>query len=353
MHFNVSSATSGSPFGAVNPDVKPVVKTITPQLVKLEKAQREKQTTQDISNLVAGPKPYHIQGGDILSIVVWDHPELSTGAAAMPQQGTVGADTPPGGMPPPAGFVVSHEGTIQFPYAGPLKVAGLTEAQARSLLASKLAKYIRHPNVTLRVQSYRSKRVYVDGEVKTPGLQPITDIPMTLMEALNRAGGLLPSADQSRVSITREGQTYNINLMQLTQRGVNPARIMLANGDVVRVMSREDNKIFVSGEVMQPKSLPMHNGRLTLNEALGDAGGINPQTGDGRQVYVIRNATEKEPIVYHLDARSPAGLAMAEEFELRPKDVVYVDAAPLATWHRVISLILPGALTQAVQTGKN
>ena len=47
------------------------------------------------------------------------------------------------------------------------------------------------------------------------------------------------------------------------------------------------------------------------------------------------------------------GLAVAQEFELRPQDVVYVDAAPLATWHRVVSLIFPSALTQVVQTGSN
>jgi len=66
---------------------------------------------------------------------------------------------------------------------------------------------------------------------------------------------------------------------------------------------------------------------------------------------VVRNATDKQPLVYHLDTHSPAGLTLAEEFELKPKDVVYVDASPLATWHRVVSLIFPSALTQAVQAG--
>lgn len=350
MHFDTNSVVSQAT-GVDDPNKKPVMKDITPELVQAEKATREKEVNQDLTRLVAGPAPYSIQGGDILHIVVWDHPELAAAVTGAPQPAMAGGVENPGGANPPAGFVVDQDGTIQFPYAGQLKVAGLTEAQARNALAIKLARYIKQPDVTLRVQSYRSKRVYIDGEVKAPGLQPINDIPMTLMEALNRAGGLLPTADQSQVSITRAGKTYKINLLQLMQKGVNPGNIMLAHGDVVRVMSREDSKVFVSGEVLQPRSLPMRNGRLTLNEALGDAGGINPQTGDGRQVYVVRNAATREPIVYHLDARSPAGLGMAEEFELKPKDVVYVDAAPLATWHRVVSLILPGALTQAVQAG--
>ncbi len=53
---------------------------------------------------------------------------------------------------------------------------------------------------------------------------------------------------------------------------------MLRSGDIVRVEQREDNKIFVTGEVGKPTSLLMRNGRMTLNEALGDAGGVNPGT---------------------------------------------------------------------------
>ena len=345
MHFNESSAIQQGPAAGAG-SKPPIMLTITPQLVQQERLLAQRSTGDDLSALVQGPAPYNIQGGDILSIVVWDHPELSSADVVPPiMPGVDGAPT----VTPPAGFVVDHDGTIQFPFAGGLKVAGLTEAQARKLLTSHLARYINKPDVTLRVHSYRSKRIYIDGEVKSPGLQPINDIPMTLMEALNRAGGLLPTADQSQVAITREGKTYKVNLLQMVQHGVNPASIMLDNGDAVRVLSRDENKVFVSGEVVIPRSLLMHNGRLSLNEALGEAGGINPQTGDGRQVYVIRNAAEEQPLVFHLDTRSPAGLSLAEEFPLKPKDVVYVDAAPLATWHRVISLIFPSALTQVVQ----
>ncbi|HJW57547.1 MAG TPA: polysaccharide biosynthesis/export family protein [Burkholderiaceae bacterium] len=351
MHFD-SPSDAGPATSVVGPfafDAKPIMKTITAELVKEEKEQRRSQVSQDISHLLGGPAPYSIQAGDILSIVVWDHPELAGAVNNVAQ--TTETNENHGSGAPAAGFVVDHAGVIQFPYAGALKVAGMTEAQARNALAAKLARYIRQPDVTLRVQAYRSKRVYVDGEVKSPGQQPITDIPMTLMEALNRAGGVLPTADQSDITITRAEKSYKVDLLQMMQKGANPSSIMLANGDVVRVGSRDDSKIFVTGEVVQPRAMQMRNGRMTLNEALGEAGGINPQTGDGRQVYVVRNATAKEPIVYHLNARTPAGLAVAQEFELRPQDVVYVDAAPLATWHRVVSLIFPSALTQVVQTG--
>jgi polysaccharide export outer membrane protein len=122
---------------------------------------------------------------------------------------------------------------------------------------------------------------------------------------------------------------------------------MLRNGDVVRVLSREESKVFISGEVTAPRSLPMRNGRLSLNEALGEAGGINPVTGDAKKVYVIRRNIQ-ESVVYQLDANVPDALALAEGFELNPKDVVYVAATPLTNWNRTVSALIPGALPTAV-----
>lgn len=359
MHFNTQGykTEDGMSSGSSAPDsasaseeaANAVYKPITPQLVKVERELREKQVTQDITQLLGKPAPYTIDSGDVLSVVVWDHPELSNSATtATGGPVGLGSDASTSATTaPPAGFIVDHEGMIQFPYAGSVKVVGLTQDQARNLLADKLSRYLKQPRVTLRVQSYRSKRVYVDGEVKNPGLQSINDIPMTLVEALNRAGGVLPTGDQSQIVVNRNGKNYQINLPQLVQRGVNPGSIMLANGDVVRVRSREESKVFVSGEVVAPRALPMYNGRLTLNEALGESGGINPTTGDGSQIYVVRRSGANQ-VVYQLDGRSPGALAMAEGFELSPKDVVYVAATPLANWHRAISLVLPGALSSAV-----
>ena len=227
----------------------PVIKLITPQLVRQEKEMRRQQSMANLSTLMATSRPYTIDSGDVLSITVWDHPELTSAQALG-----AGAADATAASAAPAGFVVDHRGSVQFPYAGMLKLAGLTEDQARRELSRKLAHYITRPDVTLRVQSYRSKRVYVDGEVRTPGMVAINDLPMTLVEALNRAGGTLPGGDQSRIVIVRDGVSYPVNLMQLVQHGVNPAGIMLATGDVVRVLSREESKVFVSGEVMSPKS---------------------------------------------------------------------------------------------------
>ena len=91
--------------------------------------------------------------------------------------------------------------------------------------------------------------------------------------------------------------------------------------------------------------------RIATGEALGEAGGPNLGTADTSQIYVIRNTAAGSPAIFHLNAGSPAALALAENFALRPRDVVYIDPVPLVQWNRLISLVLPSA--QALNAGRN
>ncbi|MBK5205295.1 MAG: polysaccharide biosynthesis/export family protein [Polaromonas sp.] len=310
---------------------------ITPELIRQQRASRSTDIAPDVKKLFDLPKPYLIGAGDVLNIMVWDHPELTIAPAG-------GLATDAGSLSPVGnGYNVSTQGLVQFPYVGTLKLAGLTEYEARDLLTQRLSKYLKDPQITVRIQSFRSGRVYLDGEVRIPGLQAVNDIPMTLPEALGRAGGFTATADRSAIAITRNGTTTLVNLPQLTARGINPSTILLSNGDLVRVLGREESKVFVLGEVLRPITQTLRDGHLTLNEALGESGGVNPISGDPRQIFVIRAANTDQPKIYHLDARSPTAYALAEGFELQARDVVYVDPAAIVRWNRVISLILPSA----------
>jgi len=332
MHIEAKEVPVAAPGSVVNP----VIRLITPALLKEAQAARAQQPQPDISRFLAEPKPYVIGNGDLLSVLVWNHPELNVATAAA--QALTGS-----GVQTPGAYVVDQNGMVQFPYVGPVKLAGLTELQARNVLAEGLLKSIKNPDITLRVQAFRSKRIYVDGDVKAPGNQVIDDVPMTLPEAVTRAGGLLPTADQSQIVISRGGVASQLNLSQLIRQGINPSSIILEHGDVVRIRPNSDSKVFILGEVNTPKVLPMNNGRMTLTEALSEAGGLNVMSSSARQIYVIRNANDAKPEVYNLDAQSPVALALAENFELNARDVVYVDTAGLARFNRIISLIIPSA----------
>lgn len=331
-----------------DPNSRVEVRPITPQLARDAMRARDQPIPDNILKLVGTAKPYEIGPGDILSIVIWDHPELvlptqtysiGTGPTEL-ALGDTGAGIP--------GYPVSSDGYIQFPYVGLLKVAGLTEAQIRQGLLRGLFNYIPDPQITVRVLGYRSKRVYVEGEVKTPGPMPITDVPMTLPEALNRSGGLLPTADRSRVYVTRGGVTARVDLGALNAAGIDPASILLRTGDIVRVAAREDNKVYVMGEVTTPAALAMRDGALTLGDALGEVGGPSQTSSNPSEIYVVRSLPDATPEVFHLNSASPQALAVAQKFPLESKDVVFVDAGDLVRWNRFISLLFPSA--QTVQT---
>lgn len=338
------------PLDPEDPESVPKVTQITPALVRAMKAAAV-PTNASVSELFGEPEAYTVGVGDILSIVVWDHPELvfptqtySIGSAYEIPNYSGAANVP--------GYVVSPAGTIQFPYAGVLNVLGKTPDQIRGELSTKLKSVVNMPQVTVRVLAFRSKRVYLDGEVKTPGPQNIDDVPMTLVEALNRAGGVnVLTGDNSRIRISRTGKNYFVNLPALLQQGIDPTRVMLRNGDIVRVEQREDSKVFVTGEVVRPAVVLPRNGRLTLNEAIGEAGGVNPTSADAKELYVIRKSDDGDAQIFHLDGKSPVSLALAESFELKPKDVVYVDAAGVVRWSRVINQLIPsGTLLNSTAT---
>ncbi|HLX01789.1 MAG TPA: polysaccharide biosynthesis/export family protein [Trinickia sp.] len=279
---------------------------------------------------------YTIGPGDVLQITVWDHPELVAANGASNQSASRPAD-------PAKGFLVDQSGNVQFPYAGTVHVAGLRLEQAGAQLTGALSKYFRNPQVTVGIASYRSRYIHVVGAVRSPGGYPLNDIAMTLPEAISRAGGLDAAADSSRIVVNRDGATYPVNLARMLDDGQDPSRLVLAAGDILRVPGRSDAGVYVIGEVRKPLlALPRQDGRLTLSDALLQAQSIDPDTADASHLYVIRGSPGAAPQVFRLDARSPVSMLLANQFELRPKDVVYVDSGDLVRFSRVLKLMLPG-----------
>jgi polysaccharide export outer membrane protein len=305
------------------------------------------QSVQLVRQFSSRPSAYVVGPADVLQIIVWDHPEL-----AMAQGGQ--AATAPRAADAPQGIVVDEDGYIQFPYAGRIKAAGLSMSEIQVRLIAALSKFYSSPQVTVRIASFRAKQVYIDGEVHAPGMQLLNDVPMTLTEAIGRAGGFTPDADQGRLSLIRDGHSYSLDMRGMIAHGENPSNVMLRRGDVLRVMTREDSGVFVMGEVNKPvTAIPKQDGRLTLADALSQAGSFNASTSDPKQLYVVRGAQAGHPEIFHLDARSPVSMILASRFQLEPNDVVYVDASNLVRVSRVLALLLPAigtGLTAAIVT---
>lgn len=286
-------------------------------------------------NTEDGAYQYLIGVGDLVRVTVWDHPELTN-----PAGNTTGQLQ---------GQVVLPDGTFYFPFLNKVRALGRTTEEIRVEMTRNLEKFIRSPQVDVTVQptGFRSQKYYVSGEVGQPGFFPITDVPTRLSDAIGQAGGLNREADLSNISLQRNNQTFVLDAYRLLYLGDLSQNVLLHNGDVLNIPDRRLRKVFLMGEVVQPSSFVMPVGKLTLAEVLSDVGGINQNTANAQQVYVIRQAaveaaSQPKLNIYHLDSTSPTSVLYADQFEMQPRDVVYVDPVRMVRINRLLGTILPG-----------
>jgi polysaccharide export outer membrane protein len=174
--------------------IQPNFIEITPQLVS---------SIHQNTNYSPG---YLIGSQDVLNIVVWQHPELNYPLDTGVTQS--GQNTEMNPTMSPNGFLVAPDGTIFFPLVGRVHIAGMTVDQVRIKITQLLTKYVREPQVDVRVTGFRHQKVYVMGEVLKPGLQPITDVPLSITDAINLSGGLDPlNSDPAHIYVIRGSMT--------------------------------------------------------------------------------------------------------------------------------------------------
>lgn len=274
---------------------------------------------------------YRIGAGDGVAIMIWDHPELSDTQVASTNDRSVPAGT---------GRTVTANGTLFFPLVGELQVAGLTIGELRELLNTKLARYIKNPQVDVRVVAYRSQRVVVTGAVHSPGVLTLNEMPLSIFDAIAQVGGAGPNADLTEVQWVRAGRSHTLDLRALLEQSVAAQTLTLRAGDLLNVPESTAKRVHVLGEIRRSGSYAMRNGRLTLADALGEAGGIDPATANPGLIYVFRR-DQNDVAAHWLDASTPAAMVLAAEYQLQPQDVVYVAAVPFTRYNRALAQLLP------------
>ena len=288
------------------------------------------------------PMGYEVAPGDTLIITVWDHPELTTPAGSQQQAVTNGRQ-------------VQSDGTLFYPYAGKVKVGGMTVEQVRSTLTTKLARYLKEPQVDVNVVGFGG-RVALQGAFTNTAPQDTTTVPQTLAQVVGRAGIDVANADLSGLVLTRDGRNYNIDLDAINRDGV-AQDIYLKPGDRLYLPFNDRKEVYVVGEARQPQAIPFKTTDMSLTQALGRAGGLNPETSKGSAVYVIRGMDDQgnPASVFNLDATSPAAFAVASRFSLRAGDVVWIGPAGITRWNRYITQLLPfsGLIRNAAAAGSD
>lgn len=304
------------------------VQSVTTELLNQLELDRQSEVREIAEEFSTADYGYIIGKGDVLQITVWDHPELTIPAGSFRDAETSGQQ-------------VGDDGYIFYPYVGMVKAEGMNIGALRDMLTERLSAYIQTPQLDVRVVAFRSKRVNVVGEVAQPGMLALKDIPMTVADAISLSGGLTPDAHKGGVNISRDGKVYEVDLKALYDYADASQNLMLQHGDIVNVLDRSQQKVFVMGEVKNPGSVEIINGRLSLAAALGERGGVNQTSADPSGIFVVRGSNRENPEIFQLDAGFATGMLLAERFEMRAQDVVFVDTAGISQWNRVISQLLP------------
>lgn len=239
----------------------------------------------------AGESDYQIGPADILNVTVYGHPDLTQTILVQP------------------------DGTFTFPLVGRVKGSDMTPAELEKKLGILLARgYIRNPQVTVVVQEFRSKTVYVVGEVARPGPYPLSGR-TSLLELLAKAGGTANAG--SEVVIVRPPQGAAVSGPVLPTdvaagaEGEAPpdapkaevfrvAMGAIQAGDLGKNLALQPNdtifvppaaKAFVTGEVRSPGAYAWFPG-LTARQLISLAGGLTPDGSDGR-LKVVRTVDGK------------------------------------------------------------
>ena len=107
------------------------------------------------------------------------------------------------------------------------------------------------------------------------------------------------------------------------------------------IASFNSQKVYLLGEVTTPKTINLTDIPLSLSDAIGQSKGLNTNSSEGEDVFVVRQASSQDPQIFRADLSSPAGFISAGNFYLTDKDIVYVNAKGTTRWNRVISQFFP------------
>lgn len=201
------------------------------------------QSISQISTLNTENDIYKIGKGDQLYVTIWGLPDV------FPVTGSVNNDLNI--------RRVDSNGNIFFPFVGLVLAEGKTQDELRKDLTNELLKMFKNIQLDISISGFNSQKVYLLGEVTTPSVLNLTDIP------------------------------------------------------------------------------------LSLANAIGESKGLNTNTSEGEDVFVIRQVSYENPQIFRVDLSSPSGFISAGNFYLTDNDIVYVNAKGTTRWNRVISQFFP------------
>jgi protein involved in polysaccharide export with SLBB domain len=239
---------------------------------------------------------------------------------------------------------VAADGKLYYYLLPGLKVWGLTLAETKALLDKQLLTYVRKPDVAIALQSVASKRVWVLGRLNKPGIYPLS-APMTILEAVSRAGGLFTSAfsgtteelaDLHHSFLIRGGRPLAVDFYRLLRDGDMSQNIYLQPDDYIYLPSALSGEVQVLGAVRAPRAVGFMD-QITLVSAISSAGGADAGA-QMSHVAIVRGSLAEPEIAIADVSAILAG--KQPDIKLEPRDIVYVPTSSFQSISKYAGLIV-------------
>ncbi|HEX7853221.1 MAG TPA: polysaccharide biosynthesis/export family protein [Sphingobium sp.] len=264
--------------------------------------------------------------GDVLQIVIYEVGASLFGqrAAAMNVQAATGTGE---NLPP---VTVGRNGHITIPWVGPIMAQGKTPDELAWELTQAYRRNSENPQVMVSIRDNVNNTVMVQGDVKKPGRLPLTLARERVLDVVAMAGGAANPGLDSVVKINREGRSAEEPLSAIESGSGDDVRLLPQDRISVTYRPRTFTVLGATGKVSE---IPFQSPRVSLVEAISRSGGASDERADPSAIFLFRYEPaeydgsplpESRPVAYRLNMRRPESYFLAQRFEMRPRDVIFM-----------------------------
>jgi polysaccharide export outer membrane protein len=279
------------------------------------------------------PKAFRFGIGDTVSVTIF---EAAAGGLFIPAE----AGVRPGNFVTIPNQAVDNNGTISVPYAGNIAAKGRTPVEIQQAIVAALKNRAIEPQAVVSLVDQRASLISVLGDVRSAGRFPAAASGERILDAITRAGGTNSQGYDIWVTLEREGHRASVPFGSLVYEPAN--NIFVIPNDTIYLYSQPQTFVAFGAAGTQGQ-YKFDAWRISLAEAVGKHGGLSDSLADPASVFLYRGETREVaerlgvdcsrfqgpiiPIIYQVNFRDPSGYFLAQTFEIRNKDVIYISNA--------------------------
>lgn len=293
------------------------------------------------------PKLQKVDVGDAVQISIWE--TGSGGLYTTPAADRISPGSRVGALPEQ---VIPRDGTVNVPYAGRFKVAGKTPAEIEEIIVRRLSGKTANPQAVVTLTRNISHAATVTGDVTSGARVPLSPNGDRLLDIIAAAGGIRAPVHEAFITLTRDGTSLNVPLQTILAN--SRENVYIRPGDIITVY-RAPQAFTAFGATGRNAVIGFDASGISLDQALGKAGGLLDDLSDPRGVFVLRYEPVSlarqyagvpphlltgsvVPVAYRLDMRDPTSLFRARRFQMRDKDILYVSHAPITEVQKIFRM---------------